>query len=92
MFREVKEIIEKAKSDLPPNLEVSEIMDSTNYINASIKEVLETFFEALLLVVFVIFLFLQSWRATIIPLLAVPVSLIGTLAAFILLDFGSSRK
>ena len=83
----VKEIIDRAKPDLPPGLEVNEIMDSTDYINASIKEVLHTFFEALLLVVFVIFIFLQNWRATIIPLLAVPVSLIGTLAAFILLGF-----
>ena len=83
----VREVIEKAKPDLPPGLEVSEIMDSTDYINASIHEVLETFFEALALVVFVIFVFLQNWRATVIPLLAVPVSLIGTLAAFILLDF-----
>ena len=46
-----------------------------------------TFVEALLLVVFVIFVFLQNWRATVIPLLAVPVSLVGTLGAFIVLDF-----
>ena len=62
-------------------------MDSTEFIEASLEEVLETFFEALLLVVFVIFVFLQSFRATIIPLLAVPVSLIGTLGAFVILDF-----
>jgi len=61
--------------------------DSTDYINASITEVVHTFVEALLLVVLVIFLFLQSWRATLIPLLAVPVSLIGTFGAFVLLDF-----
>mgnify|MGYP000494052440 CR=1 FL=1 len=77
----------EARPDLPPNLKMSEIFDSTSYINASIKEVMETFFEALMLVVLVIFLFLQNWRATIIPLLAVPVSLIGTLAAFIVLNF-----
>ncbi|MBQ3313864.1 MAG: efflux RND transporter permease subunit, partial [Prevotella sp.] len=57
------------------------------YIRASIEEVAHTFVEALLLVVFVIFVFLQSWRATLIPLLAVPVSLIGTFAAFIVLGF-----
>jgi len=83
----VRAVLEKAKPNLPPGLQMSQIFDSTNYINASIKEVLETFVEALLLVVLVIFVFLQSWRATIIPLLAVPVSLIGTLAAFIVLDF-----
>jgi HAE1 family hydrophobic/amphiphilic exporter-1 len=70
----VKKVLEEAKPDLPPNLQMSEIFDSTNYINASIKEVMETFLEALALVVLVIFLFLQNWRATIIPLLAVPVS------------------
>ena len=83
----VKKVLDEARPDLPPNLQMSEIFDSTSYINASIKEVMETFFEALMLVVLVIFLFLQNWRATIIPLLAVPVSLIGTLAAFIVLNF-----
>ena len=83
----VRAVLEKARPNLPPGLEMSQIFDSTNYINASIHEVLETFIEALLLVVLVIFIFLQSWRATLIPLLAVPVSLIGTLAAFIVLDF-----
>ena len=84
---EVKEIIEEAKKDLPPGLYVDQIFDSTDYIRESIEEVLHTFLEALALVVAVIFIFLQSWRATLIPLLAVPVSLIGTFAAFILLDF-----
>jgi HAE1 family hydrophobic/amphiphilic exporter-1 len=83
----VRAILDKAKPNLPPNLKMAQIFDSTNYINASIKEVLETFFEALVLVVLVIFLFLQNWRATLIPLLAVPVSLIGTLAAFVVLGF-----
>ncbi|WP_033170379.1 efflux RND transporter permease subunit [Selenomonas sp. ND2010] len=83
----VRKVLEKAEPNLPPNLKMSQIFDSTNYIKASIKEVLETFLEALALVVLVIFLFLQNWRATVIPLLAVPVSLIGTLAAFIVLDF-----
>ena len=83
----VRAVLEKARPNLPPGLEMSQIFDSTNYINASIHEVLETFIEALLLVVLVIFIFLQSWRATLIPLLAVPVSLIGTLAAFIVLNF-----
>ena len=84
---EVRDIIEEAKKDFPPDLQVSTIVDTTDYIRASIEEVAHTFIEALLLVVLVIFVFLQSLRATIIPLLAVPVSLIGTFAAFILLDF-----
>lgn len=84
---QVRKVFDEAKTTLPPGLEMSEIFDSTNYISTSIKEVLETFVEALLLVVFVIFIFLQNWCATIIPLLAVPVSLIGTLGAFLILDF-----
>ena len=85
--RGVQDIIERQRPNLPPNLFISEIFDSTDYIRASIEEVAHTFVEALALVVFVIFIFLQSWRATLIPLLAVPVSLIGTFAAFIVLDF-----
>ena len=83
----VQDIIERQRPNLPPGLFISEIFDSTDFIRASINEVAHTFFEALLLVVFVIFIFLQSWRATLIPLLAVPVSLIGTFAAFTILDF-----
>ena len=85
--RGVQDIIERQRPNLPPNLFINEIFDSTDYIRASIEEVAHTFIEALLLVVFVIFIFLQSWRATLIPLLAVPVSLIGTFAAFIVLGF-----
>ncbi|MBR1646632.1 MAG: multidrug efflux RND transporter permease subunit [Selenomonadaceae bacterium] len=83
----VQAIIERQRPNLPPGLYIDEIFDSTDFIRASIEEVAHTFVEALLLVVFVIFVFLQSWRATIIPLLAVPVSLIGTFAAFIILGF-----
>ncbi len=83
----VQEILDEAEKDFPPDLKMNTIVDSTDYIRASIEEVVETFVEALLLVVLVIFLFLQNFRATIIPLLAVPVSLIGTFGAFIVLDF-----
>ena len=84
---EVRKILEDAEKTFPPGLKMKSVFDSTDYINASITEVVHTFVEALLLVVLVIFLFLQSWRATLIPLLAVPVSLIGTFGAFVLLDF-----
>ena len=84
---EVKEIIEEARKDFPPDLRANEIVDSTKFIHASITEVVETFVEALLLVVLVVFVFLQNWRATLIPLLAVPVSLIGTFIAFTFLGF-----
>lgn len=85
--KEVRAILDEAEKDFPPDLKISTVVDSTDYIRASIEEVVHTFVEALLLVVLVIFVFLQNFRATIIPLLAVPVSLIGTFGAFILLDF-----
>lgn len=85
--RAVQDIIDRQRPNLPPNLYINQIFDSTDYISASIEEVVHTFVEALLLVVFVIFIFLQSWRATLIPLLAVPVSLIGTFTAFTILGF-----
>ncbi|MBO6178467.1 MAG: multidrug efflux RND transporter permease subunit [Selenomonadaceae bacterium] len=83
----VLEILKEAEKDFPPDLKLSTVVDSTDYIRASIKEVVHTFVEALALVVLVIFVFLQSFRATIIPLLAVPVSLIGTFGAFYVLGF-----
>ena len=84
---EVKNILSEAEKSFPEGIKYGQVLDNTEFIKASINEVLHTFFEALVLVVFVIFIFLQSFRATIIPLLAVPVSLIGTLGAFIILDF-----
>lgn len=83
----VLEILKEAEKDFPPDLKLSTVVDSTDYIRASVKEVVHTFVEALALVVLVIFVFLQSFRATIIPLLAVPVSLIGTFGAFYVLGF-----
>lgn len=84
---EVQEILKEAQKDFPPDLEIEEIVDNTKFIRASIEEVVHTFVEALLLVVLVVFVFLQNWRATLIPLLAVPVSLIGTFIAFTFLGF-----
>ncbi|ORU01218.1 RND efflux system, inner membrane transporter CmeB [Anaerovibrio sp. JC8] len=84
---EVRKILETAEKEFPPDLKLQYIVDTTDFISTSIKEVVETFLEALLLVVLVVFIFLQNWRATLIPLLAVPVSLIGTFIAFIILDF-----
>lgn len=83
----VKKVIEEAKRDFPPDMEYVEINDTTNFIEASIHEVVETFVEALLLVMIIVFLFLQNWRATVIPMLAVPVSLIATFGSFIILGF-----
>ena len=83
----VRQVLEEAAPDFPPDLEYEVVIDSTDYINESINEVMHTFVEALLLVMLIVYIFLQSWRATLIPMLAVPVSLIGTFAAFIVLDF-----
>lgn len=84
---QVKEILEEAKADFPPDMEYETVVDNTTYISESIIEVVKTFVEALVLVMLIVYIFLQSWRATLIPMLAVPVSLIGTFAAFIVLDF-----
>ena len=61
--------------------------DTTKFVRVSIEEVIHTFFEALVLVVLVVFVFLQNWRATLIPVLAIPVSLVGTFAGMYLLGF-----
>ncbi|HET7203682.1 MAG TPA: multidrug efflux RND transporter permease subunit [Steroidobacteraceae bacterium] len=71
----------------PAGLEYSSPYDTTTYIRVSIREVLVTLAEAMTLVFLVVFVFLQNWRATIIPMLAVPVSLIGTLAAMLAFGF-----
>ena len=61
--------------------------DTTKFVRVSIEEVVQTFFEAMLLVVLVVYVFLQNWRATLIPLLAVPVAIIGTFAGMLALGF-----
>ena len=83
----VRKIIAEAEPNFPPDMKYVEIVDTTEYIRSSLEEVVHTFVEALLLVMLIVFLFLQNWRATLIPMLAVPVSLIATFGAFILLDF-----
>ncbi|WP_412479730.1 efflux RND transporter permease subunit [Azonexus sp. IMCC34839] len=74
-------------ASFPADLGYDVVLDNTVFVEASLNEVVHTFFEALLLVLVVVFLFLQNWRATVIPMLAVPVSLVGTFAAFTLLGF-----
>ncbi len=84
---EVKRILEESSKEFPDDLEYRGVVDNTEFIQESIGEVVQTFKEALLLVIIIVFIFLQSWRATLIPVLAIPVSLIGTFGAFIVLDF-----
>lgn len=71
----------------PPGISYKVSLDTTRPVTAGIREIVETLLEAILLVVIVVFVFLQSWRATLIPLLTVPVSLVGTFALFPLLGF-----
>ncbi len=84
---QVQELLKDASKSFPSDMEYHEVVNNTNFIRASLNEVVHTFFEALALVVIIVFLFLQTWRATLIPLLAVPVSLVGTFGAFIVLGF-----
>ena len=83
----VHALMEKLKLRFPPGLEYRIVFDTTLFTRESIKAVLHTLVEAMLLVVLVVVVFLQSWRASIIPLLAVPVSLIGTFAAMAAMGF-----
>jgi hydrophobe/amphiphile efflux-1 (HAE1) family protein len=77
---EVTATMQRLSQDFPAGLSYKIIYDPTVFIGKSIHEVVQTIFEAILLVVLVVILFLQSWRASIIPVIAIPVSLIGTFA------------
>ncbi|EIW16385.1 MULTISPECIES: efflux RND transporter permease subunit [Pelosinus] len=83
----VKTVLENASQTFPAGLQYTVVVDSTKFVSESMTEVIKTLAEAMLLVLVVVFLFLQSWRATLIPMLAIPVSLIGTFGAFIVLGF-----
>ena len=76
----VKATIEGLSKAFPPGLKYSIVYNPTEFVSASIDAVYHTFVEAIILVVIVVFVFLQSWRAAIIPIIAIPVSLIGTFA------------
>ena len=83
----VKRLMTKLSQRFPQGLEYVISLDTTQPVRAGIWEMIKTLIEALALVILVVYLFLQSWRATLIPLLAVPVSLLGTFMLFPLLGF-----
>jgi hydrophobe/amphiphile efflux-1 (HAE1) family protein len=83
----IREEFKDLATRFPSDVACEVFTDTTTFVKESLSEVVKTFFEALLLVLIVVFLFLQSWRATLIPILAVPVSLVGTFGAFVLLGF-----
>ncbi len=79
--------MDELQKGFPPGIEYRTVYDTTIFVRDSIKAVVTTLLEAVLLVVLVVILFLQTWRASIIPLIAVPVSIVGTFAALYLLGF-----
>lgn len=83
----VRAKMEELKLRFPPDLKMDFALDTTSAVTAGIDEIMHTLIEAVILVILVVFIFLQSWRATLIPLLTVPVSLIGTFMIFPLLGF-----
>ncbi len=85
--KKAKELMEKLKKNFPPDMDYVIALDTTLAVTEGMVEIEHTLVEAIILVIIVVFLFLQGWRATLIPLLAVPVSLIGTFMLFPLFGF-----
>ena len=83
----VRKLMAEAKQRFPQDMDYAVGLDTTLAVSEGIKEIIETLLIALALVIFVVYVFLQGWRATLIPLLAVPVSLVGTFALFPLFGF-----
>ncbi len=83
----IKAKVNELKLKFPEGMDYNIPYDTSDFVKATIKEVFHTFGEALVLVVLVVFLFLQSWRATLIPMIAVPISIIGTFAGLYLFGF-----
>ena len=84
---DVRATMERLKADFPEGVDYDIVYDPTRFVQTSIEKVISTLIEAVLLVVIVVVIFLQTWRASLIPLLAVPVSIVGTLAVLLLLGF-----
>ena len=87
IIKHVDAEIEKIRAELPKGLEVIDLMSTKDFLDASIKNVIKTLFEAILLVVLVVFVFLQSMRSTIIPTISIIVSLVGTFAFLLAAGF-----
>ncbi|OYX72141.1 MAG: multidrug efflux RND transporter permease subunit [Rhizobiales bacterium 32-66-11] len=84
---EVRRVMAEIKENMPDGVDYSIVYDTTQFVRASIDAVIHTLLEAVLLVVLVVILFLQTWRASIIPLLAVPVSIVGTFGVMYVFGF-----
>lgn len=83
----VRKLMAEAKKRFPQDLEYAVALDTTLAVTEGLHEIQKTLFEAIILVIIVVYIFLQGWRATLIPLLAVPVSLVGTFVVFPMLGF-----
>jgi len=90
VLESVLELLDEAAADFPDDLEYEVTYNATEYIEASIAEVIETLLIAIALVIFVVWIFLQDWRLTLIPAITIPVSLIGTFA--VMLGLGMSMN
>ncbi|MDX2081516.1 MAG: multidrug efflux RND transporter permease subunit [Terrimicrobiaceae bacterium] len=86
-MKQVRALFDEQAKLFPEDLQYEVALDTTLAVTEGMKEIVKTLFEAMILVIIVVFIFLQGWRATLIPLIAVPVSLIGTFALFPLLGF-----
>jgi len=87
LSKDVRKVMQGLKANFPDGIDYSVVYDPTIFVRHSIEAVVHTLVEALVLVVIVVLLFLQTWRASIIPLAAVPVSLVGTFAVMLALGF-----
>ena len=84
---QVRTVMEEIKATMPQDVDYEIVYDTTQFVRASIEAVIHTLLEAIALVVIVVIIFLQTWRASIIPLIAVPVSIVGTFAIMQLFGF-----
>src|SRR6516164_1279085 len=85
--RRVRERMKQLKEHFPPGIDYAIVYDTTPFITESINEVYETLFDAVVLVAIVVLVFLQNWRSTLIPLIAVPVAVVGTFAVMAAMGF-----
>lgn len=86
----VETAMDRLAERFPDDLDYTLVYDTTDFVNASLEKVVHTLLEAFVLVILVVFLFLGSWRATLIPLIAVPVALIGTFAFLLMIGFSAN--
>jgi hydrophobic/amphiphilic exporter-1 (mainly G- bacteria), HAE1 family len=87
VVKNIKTILKESKTSFPEDLSAEMYYDTTKYVDASIHEVVKTLVIAVILVIFIVFLFLQNWRATLIPAITIPVALIGTFAVLLIIGY-----